>query len=85
MSVHSCALLEAALRGEERAIKNGSHGEHPTYDGTCSVVVVRTDQIKKDTRKGGVRCQEVRERLARLAMCNEDGRDFITEEDACDG
>jgi hypothetical protein len=27
----------------------------------------------------------VRERLARLAMGNEDGRDFITEEHACDG
>ena len=44
MSVHSCALLEAALRGEERAIKNGSHCEHSTYDGTCSVGVVRTEQ-----------------------------------------
>jgi len=85
MSVHSCALLEAALRGEERAIKNGSHGEHSTYDGTCSVGVVRTDYIKLYIRKGGVRCQKVRERLARLAMGNEDGRDFITEERACGG
>ena len=87
MSVHSCALLEAALRGEERAIKNGSYGEHPTYDGTCPVGgVVRTDWINIYIYvKGGVRCQKVRERLARLAMGNEDGRDFITEECACDG
>ena len=47
MSVHSCALLEAALRGEERAIKNGSHGEHSTYDGTCSVGVVKTKHISE--------------------------------------
>lgn len=86
MSVHSCTLLEAALRGEERAIKNGSNGEHSTYDGTCSVGVVRTKHISEPKkRKGGVRCQKVSERLACLAMGNEDGRDFITEEHACDG
>jgi len=37
MSIHPRTLLEAALRCEERAVENRSHGEHAAYDGTCSV------------------------------------------------
>src|SRR5229473_632440 len=36
MTVHPCALLEVALRCEERAVQNRSHSEHTTHDGTCS-------------------------------------------------
>jgi hypothetical protein len=44
MSIHPRTLLEAALRCEERAVENRSHGEHAAYDGTCSVGGVSGDK-----------------------------------------
>jgi hypothetical protein len=87
MSVHPCTFLEAALRCEERAVQNRSHREHAAHDGTCSSwgFYQGPGQSRQREHIGqNVRCQKVRKRLTRLMMGDENGRDFITKEHACE-
>ena len=78
-------LLEHLARGEEHAVDERRDREHSADDRARPVRVPFINMMKNRPERGAdSRSEEVRERLARLGVADEDGRDLVVEERAGD-